>query len=142
MKHTKKSLALLLCVSASLLADSCSTSVAPYFSIRSQSVNLPRTMVGQVDHVNRFDMEKFYGSFAVVPGYSQSFRDEAIARCLFGNSLNCANDCAQITISGRDASNRGSCDWLADYFGLPSDFKSTITFKPKIKPSPWIFHCM
>lgn len=133
MKHTKKSLALLLCVSASLLADSCSTSVAPYFSIRSQSVNLPRTMVGQVDHVNRFDMEKFYGSFAVVPGYSQSFRDEAIARCLFGNSLNCANDCAQITISGRDASNRGSCDWLADYFGLPRDFKSTVTFKPKIK---------
>jgi len=133
MKQIKiKNLALLLIISAPLFADNCSNSVAPYFSIRSQSVNQPRMMAGWVDHVNRFDMEKFYGSFAVTPGYSQSFRDESIARCLFGNSLqNC--DCPTIKISGSRVADRGNCDWLADYFGLPTDFQSSVTFKPKIK---------
>lgn len=112
----------------------CGTgNVAPYFSIRSQSVNQPRVMAGWVDHVHRFDMEKFYGSFALTPGYSQSFRDKEIAQCLFGSALQNCNDCPQLKISGSNVANRGSCDLLADYFGLPRGYQSSVTFEPKIK---------
>jgi len=132
MKHIKKNIALLLSFSASLLADSC-TSVAPYFSVRSQSVNQPRLMVGMVDQVHRIDIEKFYGTFSIIPGYSQSFRDSSIAKCLFGRSLQTCGDCPAIKISGSQVSDRGSCDWLADYFGLSPKFQSTVRFEPKIK---------
>ena len=125
---------ILLCLffTAPIIADSCSNSVAPYFSNRSQSVNLPRMMSGWVNEVNIFDTEKFYGIFAITPGYSQSFREKDIARCLFGNSLQSC-DCPTIKISGSRVSNRGNCDWLADYFGLPTDFQSSVTFKPRIQ---------
>ena len=90
-------------------------------------------MVGCVDHVHRFDMEKFYGSFAVIPGYAQSFRGGDLARCLFGKSLQSGSDCAKIGISGSGVTNRGSCDWLADYFGLGTGFQGSVTFKPEVK---------
>ena len=37
-----------------------------------------------------------------------------------------------INISGSAVPNRAPTDWLADNFGLPRDFQSTVTFKPTI----------
>ncbi len=77
-------------------------------------------------------MCQLYGTFYIVPEYTRSFRDERIAHCLFGQSLNCDCDCPTISISGSQAANRGAKDWLADYFGLPTNYKSIITFEPRV----------
>ena len=42
------------------------------------------------------------------------------------------HDTRSINISGSAIANRGANDWLADYFGLPRDFQSTVIFKPTI----------
>lgn len=106
----------------------------PYFSIRGQHVNAVRDMVGWEELINRCDMDKFYGAGAVTIEYSQSFNSGKIAGDLFGSHLNCSGDCgASLTISGSRAATRGANDWLADYFGLPTDFVSTVSFRPKIK---------
>ena len=113
-------------------AESCCTGVSPFFSVRSQSVNQPRMTTGWSDLINAFDANSFYATLAITPGYSKSFRHEDIARCLFGDSLQ-ACECPTIGISGSQVENRGSRDWLADYFGLPTDYKSTITFRPRVE---------
>ncbi|MEX0849784.1 MAG: hypothetical protein WD055_06140 [Candidatus Dependentiae bacterium] len=106
--------------------------VAPLFVPRSQSANVPAfELAGLTNHINIFDMEKFYGTFAVTPMYSRSFKENEISKCLFGDSLvNC--DCPNINVSGSGVANRGQKDWLADYFGLPTDYESTLSFKPRI----------
>ncbi len=131
MKHTKVVLSLLLISSASMvLAHSTAT---PYFNIRSQSANLALEMVGQEQYINRYESDGNYTVFSVTPAYQQSFRSSDLACCLFGQDLVKSGDCSQLTISGSQFANRGSKDWLADYFGLPTDFKSTIQFNPRIQ---------
>jgi len=93
-------------------------------------------MVGLVNHTHRTDIEKINGTFSIMPGYSQSFRARNITHCLFGSSLQQCDECcteSAIKISGSTVDERGSCDWLADYFGLSTKFQSTIQFRPKVK---------
>ncbi len=106
--------------------------VAPLIVPRSQGANAAVfELAGLTNHINIFDMEKFYGTFAVTPMYMNSFKEDELARCLFGDSLvNC--DCPGVKVSGSSVNNRGQKDWLADYFGLPTDFESTLSFKPHI----------
>lgn len=106
-------------------------SVAQLYSPRSQGVNTARELAGLTNHINIFDMEKFYGTFAVTPEYTRSFNNDHIAESLFGNSLNGCESSA-IRISGSTVANRGPNDWLADYFGLPTDFQSDLTFRPRV----------
>ncbi|HEV2601922.1 MAG TPA: hypothetical protein VGT41_06555 [Candidatus Babeliales bacterium] len=106
----------------------------PYYNIRSQGTDLVREMVGWQELINRCDEDKFYGAFAVAGQYSQSFRPERIADCIFGDDLIHDNECAsQINITGSCVSNRDKKDWLADYFGLPSDYQGSVSFSPRIK---------
>ncbi len=106
----------------------------PYFSIRGQHFNAARDMVGWEELINRCDMDKFYGAGAVTLEYGQSFQSGKIAGDLFGSDVTCNGDCgASLTISGSRAATRGAKDWLADYFGLPTDMIATVSFKPKIK---------
>ncbi len=131
MKHTKVVLSLLLISSAGMvLAHSSAT---PYFNIRSQSANLALEMVGQEGYINRYESDGNYTVFSLTPAYQQSFDKSALACCLFGQDLVKCGDCSQLTISGSEFPNRGDKDWLADYFGLPTDFKSTIQFNPRIR---------
>lgn len=59
-------------------------------------------------------------------GYSQSFDNDALNCYFFG-----ANN---LTFSGSRSTNRNTTsDILADYFGLPTDFKSTMSFRPRIQ---------
>src|SRR5579885_1094776 len=111
---------------------------APYFSIRSQGENAVREMVGWQELINLCGMDDFYGAVSVVGEYSESFRSNDIARVLFGSDYTSTTGCCCINITGVNASTvsgiqRNPNDWLADYFGLPVTWKSTVCFTPKIK---------
>jgi hypothetical protein len=92
-------------------------------------------MVGWQQLINRCDNDSWYGAAALTVEFDSSFKPNAIARSLFSNDVTCDCDSATITISGSRSPDRGAQDWLADYFSLPTDFKSTISFKPWIRNS-------
>ncbi len=121
-------------ISISLLMIGFQTAHAvTYYSIRSQSENAAREYVGWQQYIFIPDQDKLYGSANVTFEYSRSFRPNDITQCLFQNSLVGFNDCGGfINVSGSSVENRGSRDWLADYFGLPTDFQSTLQFDPFI----------
>src|SRR5262249_29139868 len=67
-------------------------------------------------------------------------------QCLFGTTTEtsgcnspcpstCATDCegCSIVISGTCVPDRGPNDWIADYFGLPTDYQSIIGFRPRVR---------
>ncbi|HZW60717.1 MAG TPA: hypothetical protein VFF04_00665, partial [Candidatus Babeliales bacterium] len=120
---------------------------APYFSIRSQGENAVREMVGWQKLINVCDKNDFYGAISLVGEYSESFDGNDISRVLFGNDFTHVNGCCGINITGSQVGNiptscptiyiplsqRAPNDWLADYFGLPVGWQSTICFAPKIR---------
>lgn len=131
-----------------VLVSTAVSNAVPHVFFRPQEVNAPREMVGQQLFMNLCDMDKTNGVFSVVPEFTQSFRDCRIADCLFGNcdsSSSCgtsntscntscgSSGCEAITISGSAVASRGANDWLADNFGLPTDYQSTLTVKPRIR---------
>lgn len=65
------------------------------------------------------------GQVCFALGYLRSFNTQALANAVFGAPC--------ITVSGSRVADRGPCDMLADYFGLPDDFKSILSFKPRVK---------
>ncbi len=101
------------------------TTVIPYFPIRSQGLNTPRHLVGVIQQLYTKPSEFVQGTVNGTIFYNRSFDSDVISQCLFG-----IKDCETITISGSHVANRGAQDWLADYFYLPTDFKSSISFKP------------
>lgn len=105
-------------------------SVTPYYSIRSQGRNAARNAVGWTNHIYQYDMDSVYSSIAITPEYTRSFRHKRINNCLFGDNL--IDNESTLKISGTQTTNRGSKDLLADYFYLPTDFESTVQFKPLI----------
>jgi len=176
----KKYLSLILLISN--IATFC---VTPYYNARSQSFNSARELVGAGwnSQINLCNMDKWYGNFAIIPEYTQSFKPENICSCLFGGfaryynpcrpcydpckspcSQNsccftyeepqfingqthrppctccnmpccdscCDDSCCFLNISGSLVDDRGPNDLLADYFGLPTDYKSIVCFKPEI----------
>ena len=131
MKQTKTSVVFLLMSASGILGNMCTNSVVTYYSNRSLSVNLPRVLSGWTDYVYQFDTADFSAALSAAPGYSRSFNPDQIARCLFGPALQKC-ECPQIRLSGSGIEDRGSCEWLADYFGLAPDYNGTIVFKPRI----------
>ena len=126
MTHYKKSIAG-IAISLFVTTFGADPFVLPYFSIRSQGLNTPRHMAGIVQQVFTNVDKKLHGTIAGTLSYTRSFDHKEITRCLFGNECD-----PTITISGSRVANRGSSDWLADYFYLPTDFKSSLSFKPSI----------
>src|SRR5271156_1177487 len=131
----KQLLCLTALVSAThLFGDGTTSKIIP----RSQSFNAARQLVGWDNYewgINRKPQDDNYSSFNITFEYTRTFRDNRLARALFGNDLICSqcNDDA-ITISGSAVAGRnGTTNWLADYFGLPRDFQSTVSFKPQIQ---------
>ncbi len=113
----------------------------PFVQWRSQSRNVPRKLVGTTSHhVYLHDMESFYGTFNITPQYDQTFNGNDIAECFFGASLinspatnDCSNGCSEsLIISGSLVPNRSPFEWMAENFYLPRDFKSSISFEPKL----------
>lgn len=125
------------CSSASSCSTSCSDSssynlVVPYFSPRSQSVDLARQLVGVTEIIDELTCsDKCWPGFVgATLEFEKTFRSPDITRRLFGPSLN--GSCQSINISGSAVANRGDNDWLADYFGLAPEFESVINFNPRV----------
>ncbi len=101
-----------------------------YLNVRSQSVNAARELVAWEKYINRFEPgEDVYGAFSITPEFTRSFRPNLLTTYFFGPAANCG--C--INVSGSTVADRGKFDFLADYFGLPQDFQSTICFDPRIE---------
>jgi hypothetical protein len=125
MKHIKKALAAIAITTASLNA------VVPIIIPRSQSVDSARDIVGVTRYINLYDQEQVYGCWAFTLEYARSFRSNEINRNLFGADIIEDTD-PFIQITGSQVGDRDATDWLADYFGLPTDFRSKITFNPRV----------
>jgi len=136
MVWRKQMLALLSMTAAatSVYAQQCpqqqcfSDSISTFYSIRSQSFNGARRLSGEIEYMLPSDDCSCHGFFSAAVEYLQSFRADKITHSLFGTS-----SCPTITISGSGVANRNAnSDWLADYFYLPPDYQSTLSFKPRI----------
>jgi len=105
-----------------------------FFNLRSQGVNAARELVGWQTYINQhrtyncgdssLPPQHNYGSFSLTPEYTRSFRAEQLAEYFFG--------CQTIKFTGSRVAEREKQDILADYFGLPTDFESKVTVKPRI----------
>lgn len=115
-----------------LIASSCCTNsfqpVAPYLSIRSQGANAPRRLVGTLPYTHLPGDCAPTGYFSVTPEVTGTFNHKQINKILFGTEC----DENVIAISGSQVAERGPNDWLAEYFYLPPDYQSTLSFKPWI----------
>src|SRR5271154_6425210 len=112
------------------------TQVITFISPRSQGFNTPRVVSGWDLVTHSPTQEKMYSTYALSLETESSFRPERINQCLFGqNIIRRDKDETEwkdfITISGSQTEKRNpQKDWLADYFGLPTDFKSLVRFRP------------
>jgi len=126
----------LLCLTALLSVGQVFAGTVSKIVPRSQSFNAARQMIAWNNPdwgINRYPQDKYYSSFNVIFEYTRTFKANNLTRALFGDDVVCGTcDDLGINISGSAIENRSSTDWLADYFGLPRDFQSTVTFKPMI----------
>ena len=112
----------------------------PTLVLRSQGRHADRQkMVGMTQHTHLTDQDTNYGVFDVAVGYSRSFREDRLARCLFGSDIDCSCD-PTIKVLGSNAVNsdatleeRDPKAWLADYLYLNCDFNGEFTIKPRIQ---------
>ena len=93
------------------------------FGIRSQGLDGALELAGWQQLIYQYDQDVNYGTFAAAAKYTRSIKPDKIAEFLFGTQ--------KLRFSGSRA-NRQQGDILADYFGLPADFSSTVCFSPHI----------
>lgn len=89
-----------------------------FLAYRSQGFNLARADAGWQTHGTK-------NNASIAVEYTQSFDGSAISKYFFG--------CTPLVFSGSLFPDRGKNDILADYYGLPTDFKSTINFSPRVQ---------
>lgn len=100
--------------------------ILTFISPHSPSIDVARELAGIQDYIYKCQND-WYGVIAITPEIRKSFRSERIAECLFGSDIvKCKNT---LTIAGSRV-RRKSTAWLADYFGLPTDFISQVQFWP------------
>ncbi len=98
---------------------------------RSETVNAAREISGWQEHINDYDVGRTYWSFYMAPEYKRSFNNQQLTDFLLGGC-----DCFSVEGS-RLPGGRFDQALLADYFGLPADFKSLIHFSPQITDFIW-----
>lgn len=98
-----------------------------FFAPRSQSVDAALELVGWQKLINipTDCVGACYSTFSATVEYTQSWRNSQLAEYFFG--------CPIRTFSGSLSVSRGKDDILADYFGLPTDFKSSVNFQPIVR---------
>lgn len=104
-----------------------------HFSFRSQSVHAERHFSGINTELFRAPTSNAYATYLLTIGYGQTFDGSIVVENFFNPYLQCQGNTAGLVISGSSVPNRGAQDLFADYFYLPRDFKSFISFKPEIK---------
>ncbi|HEV2916732.1 MAG TPA: hypothetical protein VGW78_03215 [Candidatus Babeliales bacterium] len=131
--------------------DCCETMnhVTTCFMPRSQSRNNVMKTAGlDPDHEYLFDMDCIYGTFNIGVEYTHSFSEDDIARCLFGPAVFCGtisspaanccpsecDECVTIRVVGSTSpiTPNGTTDLVAEFFFLPPNFASTVSFCPSI----------
>jgi len=129
---TKKIIIFMTLLMAAHLSDANTvTKIIP----RSQSLDTARQMVGWNNPfwgINRKRDDHFYASMNLTFAYTRTFHNSRLAQSLFGSDLVCSDCGSSILISGSQRNDRTPTDWLADYFGLPRDYKSSVSFNPQI----------
>ncbi|HSC25071.1 MAG TPA: hypothetical protein VLB80_02540 [Candidatus Babeliales bacterium] len=93
------------------------------FGIRSQGLDEVTELAGWQQNIYKYDQDNNYGTIAAAAKYTRSIRPDQISNFLFGAE--------RLRFSGSKA-ERQQGDILADYFGLPVDFSSTVLFSPHI----------
>lgn len=132
MKFSSRAFCNLLCLLLSIISVQTDqaffgrTVIIP----RSETVNAAREIAGWQEHINDYDVGRTYWSFYMAPEYKRSFNKQQLIDFLFGGW-----DC--FAIEGSRAADRSPNALLADYFGLPSDFKSFVCFSPQITSFIW-----
>ncbi len=94
------------------------------FIPRSQGENTAREMVGWQRQLYK-NYDENYAVTALTVEYERSFGTECIAEKFF------STDC--LSFQGSQVENRDPNAIVADYFGLPTDFKGTLAIKPLIQ---------
>lgn len=105
----------------------------PSWGIRGRSIFMPRPQgvdggrwLINKSMIDLGQKECSHGGFVtVMPAYEQTFHAHDIARYSAG--------ACQLNIAGSRVANRAQGAILADYFGLPTDFASTVFFRPKVR---------
>jgi hypothetical protein len=123
-----------IAVLCSMVAVEANT-VTPTLVYRSQGFHADRQRnVGEVGHINLYDMESWYGTLDLGIGYMRSFRPQNIAGCLFGCDLQC-NDCCDraVLVQGSEVASRDSKAWLADYMYLNCEYDGSFCLDPVIQ---------
>ena len=114
--------------------DSCETSGKSFFHGRSQGSDTARELVGWEQHINRPDMDEFYGSFKITPMFQQTFHGCDIGKYLFFNDKN-KMTFGQPVATGANA----IVDVNAWNFGVAgavdgaTGFKSEVTINPRVQ---------
>lgn len=109
----------------------CPADVTPLIIPRSQSVDAARDLVGMTRYINLYNPDDcIYGAWAFTFEYEKTNKPFDIAECLFGDDIIDDED-PFVKVSGSQSGDRNETDWLADYFGLPTDFESKLYFKPQ-----------
>lgn len=122
----------------SAVLHSQNTQVITIISPRSQGFNTPRVVSGWDQVIHCPTQEKKYSTYAISLSAQSSFRPERINQCLFGENVvwRGSGDTEWkdfIIVSGSQTEKRTpQKDWLADYFGLPTDFRSMVRFRPRV----------
>ncbi len=93
-----------------------------FLSPRSQSLNTARELAGWHPYIDRYVNDEWYGTFAITPEYTRSFRPKRLAQYFFGTNI--------LTVTGSQVEDRGNLDILADYFGLSPTFSSFVHLEP------------
>jgi len=102
-----------------------SRSLLTAFIPRSQGTNTARELAGWEEFIHQYAVGEYYVTTGSVLGYYRSFRPEYIARDLFGDTT--------LRFSGSQVASRGTCDILADNFGLAPTFSGSVTINPLIE---------
>jgi len=95
------------------------------YHFRSQGSNTARELVGWQWEINKPYMDETYGSLYLAYEYQHSFKSRELARTILGDSI--------LYFEGSQIIKRDKNALVADYFGLPSNFKGRIKFKPTIE---------
>ncbi len=93
------------------------------FGTRSQGLDGVLELTNWQQLIYKFDQDYNYGTLAGAVKYTRSIKPQDISDFLFGG--------CKLRFSGSRA-DRKEGDILADYFGLPVDFSSTVYFSPHI----------
>lgn len=120
MNISRKLLVMGLLVVSAVHGFGPKTVVAP----RSQSLFAPLEHAGWDHLIYTPDLASTGATIAIAPFYEHSFHTSRITEALFG--------CNHLIFTGSQVLGRDTTDILADYWGLPSDYKSEVHFDPKI----------